>query len=58
MSNAKSTSRSIYIDSTSAQQALDQLTKKAATLQVAIDGGTLSGDKLNKKIKELATNKR
>jgi hypothetical protein len=57
MSNAKSTSRSIYIDSTSAQQALDQLTKKAATLQVAIDGGTLSGDKLNKKIKELAQTK-
>jgi len=57
MSNVKSTTRSLYIDTTSAQADLDKLTKKASDLQKAIDSGTLSGDRLNKKIKELDNTK-
>src|SRR5689334_18552718 len=53
MSNAKSTSRSLYIDQSSAELALDRLTKKMKALETEIAKGTLQGDKLTKKIQEL-----
>lgn len=55
MSNPKSASRSIYIDQSSAELALDRLTKKMKSLEAEIAKGNLAGDKLNKKIKELDT---
>src|SRR5690349_13831530 len=57
MSNAKSASRSIYLDTSSAQVDLDKLTKRAIDLQKAIDSNTISGGRLNKKIKDLAKTK-
>ena len=57
MSSPKSTSRTLFIDQSSAEQALVKLTAKMKFLEDAINKGTLSGDRLNKKIKELETTK-
>jgi TP901 family phage tail tape measure protein len=55
---AKSVSRSIFLDTHAAQINMQQLTVEADKLKAKLDGGTLSGDKLNKTLAKLDETKK